>query len=59
MNLKENKKIILGMLAGYLVSSYFEIAFPPTWAWILLGMFGLFSSVIYYYWRRLNEDILD
>ena len=51
------KKIGIGLLAGYLLTSIFSIPAPPTYFWFFTSGVGIFALMFFLAWWRLNDDL--
>lgn len=53
------KKIVIGMLAGYLLTSIFSIPALPASFWYFSGCLSVLSLVLWSGYRRFNDDLHD
>jgi hypothetical protein len=53
------KKFVIGLSAGYLLTSFFSIQAPTTLFWIPLTGFLILAIPSVYVWHRINDDIYD
>ena len=53
------KKVIIGMLAGYLLTSIFSIPSLPDYFWFFSGGIGIFALILWSAWRRFNDDMYE
>ena len=51
------KNVMIGMLAGYLLTSIFSIPALPQSFWYFLGGVMSLSLVLWCAWYRFNDDI--
>ena len=53
------KKFVIGMLAGYLLTSIFSIPALPTGFWYFIGSASILFIVLLTAWWRFNDDLHD
>ena len=53
------KKYVIGMLAGYLLTSIFSIPALPDYFWFFFGGVITVSLIFWSAWYRLNDDLYD
>ena len=53
------KKFMIGLLAGYLLTSIFSISAPPTWFWWIAVFVGASVASAGACWHRFNDDLHD
>ena len=53
------KKFMLGLSAGYLLTSIFSISAPPVWFWWILIFLGASAASAGACWYRFNDDLRD
>lgn len=51
------KKIAIGMLAGYLLTSIFSIPALPTYFWFFTGGASVLGLVFTLAWWKFNDDL--
>ena len=51
------KKIAIGMLAGYLLTSIFSIPALPTYFWFFAGGTGVLGLMLTLAWWKFNDDL--
>ena len=52
-------RIIIGILVGYLVTSGIGLQFPGSCFWFITLGFIISFSVVYFYWKKFNNDFTD
>ncbi len=53
------KKYIIGMLAGYLLTSIFSIPALPAYFWFFVTGLGIVCSMFGMAWWKINDDITE
>ena len=53
------KNVVIGMLAGYLLTSIFSISAPPAWFWWMTVFLGVGGASLGVGWYRFNDDLHD
>ena len=53
------KKILIGLLAGYLLTSIFSIPALPESFWFFSGGLAVISLIAWSAWNRFNDDLHD
>ena len=53
------KKVMYGMLAGYLLTSIFSIPALPSSFWFFSAGLGILGLIIWNGWRRFNDDMYE
>ena len=53
------KKVMYGMLAGYLLTSIFSIPALPSSFWFFSGGVGILTLILWNGWRRFNDDMYE
>ena len=51
------KKFMLGLSAGYLLTSIFSIPAPPIWFWWVVIFLGASAASMGACWYRFNNDM--
>ena len=51
------KKIAIGMLAGYLLTSIFSIPALPAYFWFFAGGAGVLGMIFTLAWWKFNDDL--
>lgn len=53
------KKFLIGMLAGYLLTSIFSIPALPSYFWFFSGSVTVLGLVFMLGWWKFNDDLHD
>ena len=53
------KEFVIGMLAGYLLTSIFSIPALPHYFWFFTGGVTIVSLMFWLAWYRFNDDLHD
>ena len=53
------KKVMIGVLTGYLLTSIFSIPALPTSFWYFMGGVTIVSFTVFLAWWRFNDDLHD
>ena len=51
------KLFVLGLSAGYLLTSLFSIPSPPLGFWLFTGLMAMFVGTGGLWWYRFNDDL--
>lgn len=57
--MKNRKEIIIGVIIGYIMTSYWNISFPSVSVWFCIVGLLLCFFTMRFYWKKINQDILD
>ena len=53
------KKFVIGLFAGYLLTSIFSIPALPLYFWYFWGGCSILGIVFWLAWQRFNDDLYD
>ena len=53
------KKFVIGLFAGYLLTSIFSIPALPLYFWYFWGGCSILGIIFWLAWQRFNDDLYD
>ncbi len=53
------KLFVLGLSAGYLLTSLFSIPAPSLGFWLFTGLLSIMVGTVGVYWYKLNDDLYE